>query len=59
MSRVQEGGNWKLEIGKWTGKKMETGKWKPVPPCGTTSSQFPVSSFQFQISNFSLLTPDS
>jgi hypothetical protein len=40
--RIQEGGNWKMEIGNWTGKKMETRKWKMAR---ATSSQFPISSF--------------
>jgi hypothetical protein len=47
MSRIQEGGN-------WTGKKMETRKWKLAE---ATSFQFPISNFQFQISP--LLTPES
>jgi hypothetical protein len=54
MSRIQEGGNWRLEIGTWTGKKMETRKWKLAE---ASSSQFPVSSFKFPISPF--LIPES
>jgi hypothetical protein len=33
-----------MEIGNWTGKKMETRKWKLAD---AMSSQFPVSNFLF------------